>query len=535
MRHIPILRHGQPYTSVETTQLVHHATGQPVARVSLANSGMVGRDIHRMATCVLDDIPVADLIRMTREAGEHFMSADLPIGDLQQSLDDYIRDLSATTGMPVSYCRTNARKIHRIFNEIDRVIAGLTRGFPLEILDRGHGEHEGRMLSFYREANVLGAVLPSNSPGVHSLWMPAIALKCPLVLKPGREEPWSPFRIIQAFIAAGIPREAFGFYPTDHAGAGELLRNANRSMLFGGEATTRPYAGDPRVELHGPGYSKIVLGEDCADRWEDYLDLMVGSIAANGGRSCINCSGIWTPRNGRAIAEALAERLARVQALPADDPNAEIAAFANPQMAELMSQSIDDQMRDGAIDLTAERRGTPRLVKRSAVKTPPRENAEPPPRNDAKTPPRNDAESPPLGKGGQGGVAHPTEIAYLLPTIVWIEPQPVPQSGDAARRARLGDFRPHWEHPLANKEYLFPYAAVIECPVAELPKAIGPSLVVSAITGDPALIASLMGSPNVDRLNIGPIPTYQLSWDQPHEGNLFEHLYRQRAFQLASV
>ena len=30
---------------------------------------------------------------------------------------------------------------------------------------------------------------------------------------------------------------------------------------------------------------------------------------------------------------------------------------------------------------------------------------------------------------------------------------------------------------------------------------------------------------------IGPIPTYQISWDQPHEGNLFEHLYRQRAFQ----
>ena len=36
----------------------------------------------------------------------------------------------------------------------------------------------------------------------------------------------------------------------------------------------------------------------------------------------------------------------------------------------------------------------------------------------------------------------------------------------------------------------------------------------------------------MDRINVGPIPTYQLSWDQPHEGNLFEHLYRQRAFQL---
>jgi hypothetical protein len=35
----------------------------------------------------------------------------------------------------------------------------------------------------------------------------------------------------------------------------------------------------------------------------------------------------------------------------------------------------------------------------------------------------------------------------------------------------------------------------------------------------------------VDRLNVGPIQTNQISWDQPHEGNLFEHLYARRSFQ----
>jgi hypothetical protein len=42
----------------------------------------------------------------------------------------------------------------------------------------------------------------------------------------------------------------------------------------------------------------------------------------------------------------------------------------------------------------------------------------------------------------------------------------------------------------------------------------------------------MMANDHIDRLNIGPVPTYKLSWDQPHEGNLFEHLYRQRAFQI---
>ncbi|MAF10530.1 aldehyde dehydrogenase, partial [Candidatus Poribacteria bacterium] len=47
-------------------------------------------------------------------------------------------------------------------------------------------------------------------------------------------------------------------------------------------------------------------------------------------------------------------------------------------------------------------------------------------------------------------------------------------------------------------------------------------------------VRELIASPHVERLNIGPIPTNRISWDQPHEGNLFEHLYRQRALQATA-
>ncbi|MFN0135826.1 MAG: aldehyde dehydrogenase family protein [Phycisphaerae bacterium] len=468
MLHIPILRSGAAYSSVETVDILHHATGEPVARVSQANSGLVVRDINRMNDRVLEGFRARELIDLCKRAAEFFIKGDLPIGDQVQSFDDYVRQLSATTGMPQSYCRGNAGKIHKVMAEMDVIIAGLTRGFDLDILDRGWGTQDGRTLSFFREGRIFGAVLPSNSPGVHSLWIPAIALKTPIVLKPGREEPWTPLRVIEALAAAGVPREAFGFYPTDHGGAGELLRNVDRAMLFGDASTTRPWAKDPRVEIHGPGYSKVLLGDDAADNWQQYLDVIVSSIAANGGRSCINASAVYTPRNGRALAEALAARLARVQALPVDDAKAEIAAFSNAKMAEAIDATIDAGLREpGATDLTAAIRGSGRLVK-------------------------------------QG------RIAYLLPTIVWVENR---------------------EHALANREFLFPFASVIECPTSEMPAAIGQSLVVTAISKDRTFIESLMASPHVDRLNVGPIPTYVLSWDQPHEGNLFEHLYRQRAFQ----
>jgi acyl-CoA reductase-like NAD-dependent aldehyde dehydrogenase len=465
MLHIPILRQGKPYTSIDKIQIVHHATGEPVAEVSQANAGLISRDVHRWDTDVLEQFTVKQLVAMCKKAGDLLMNGTLPIGDNKQTFDDYVKQLSATTGMPHSYCRLNAKKIFRILDEMDVILAGLTRGFDLSILDKGYGDDEGRTLSWQREARTFGAVLPSNSPGVHSLWIPAIALKTPIVLKPGREEPWTPLRIIEALAAAGVPREAFGFYPTDHGGASTLLQVVDRAMLFGDASTTKAWAHDSRVELHGPGYSKVILGEDAADEWEKYVDLIATSISANGGRSCINASAVWTPKNADKIADALAKKLAQVKALPADNPDAQIAAFANPAMAVRMSAMIDAAL-PGARELTAEIRGTHRLVR-------------------------------------QG------RIAYLLPTII----------------------RCDREHPLANKEFLFPYASVIECPQEEIAEAIGSTLVCTVITKDKKFARALMNSPDVDRLNVGAIPTWSLSWDQPHEGNLFEHLYRQRAFQ----
>ena len=39
----------------------------------------------------------------------------------------------------------------------------------------------------------------------------------------------------------------------------------------------------------------------------------------------------------------------------------------------------------------------------------------------------------------------------------------------------------------------------------------------------------------LDRLNLGPVPTTQLNWLQPHEGNIIEFLFRARAFQTANL
>jgi hypothetical protein len=101
---------------------------------------------------------------------------------------------------------------------------------------------------------------------------------------------------------------------------------------------------------------------------------------------------------------------------------------------------------------------------------------------------------------------------YLLPTVVHAS------SPDVA---------------IAKKEYMFPFVSVVECPEAKMLEAIGPTLVCTAITSKPDLRRSLLDAVHIDRLNFGAVPTIQLNWLQPHEGNIVDFLFRARAFQAA--
>src|SRR5580698_6943638 len=275
MLHIPILRKGVPYRSLDTVRTPHYRTRENFVEISIANVGLIRRDLldQRSPREALDAFSTAELIAISRRAADIFLNDTLPIGDDPQSPDDYLRQLASTTGMPHALARKNMRKIHAALFEMEQVVAGLTRGVPFDVLDRGFGN----ALSFFPRTDSLGVVLPSNSPGVHSLWTPAFALKIPLVLKPGSAEPWTPYRIIQALIRAGAPPQAFSYYPADHAGGAEILRQCGRGMVFGDVGSTKMWANDPRVEVHGPGFSKVVIGEDCANEWEKYLDVMVAS------------------------------------------------------------------------------------------------------------------------------------------------------------------------------------------------------------------------------------------------------------------
>ena len=198
----PCPRWGEPYKSLEVDKVVHFAParagrGQPGQRPAWSSRDM--RHAQR-ARDVLREIPIADLLQMVKKAGDLYAKAELPLGDGTQTPDQFVRMQSATTGLPEHMCRFNMEKNHFVLGNMDKILDALTRGLDLDILSRGYGvEDRGVPVSYQCQSPVLGMVLPSNSPGVHTLWLPIIPLQVGLVLKPGPQEPWTPYRM-----AAGV-------------------------------------------------------------------------------------------------------------------------------------------------------------------------------------------------------------------------------------------------------------------------------------------------------------------------------------------
>jgi acyl-CoA reductase-like NAD-dependent aldehyde dehydrogenase len=465
---LPILRLGREYTSHDQVEL--DLGGGQTLVTHTANPGLIRRDLLQIGTAkaALDAIPADTLAGYCEQAAELFLHADLPCGDTTQTPQQYIESLSALTRLPHTLVRMNMAKIHAAMSQVRTITAGLTRNMPLGIFDNGITRLGDLTLNYFPTTSSLGVSLPSNAPAVNSLWIPAPVMKIPVLLKPGREDPFTPLRIVQALIQAGFPKEAFGFYPTTHEGGDTLLTTCGRGISFGSDATVKKYSAFPSIQVHGTGRSKILIGEDMVDRWPEFLDVIVQSISANGGRSCINTSAILVPRHRDAIGEALAAKLAKIVPHPRDHPEALLCGFANSALADGIDDLITAHLKDpGAADLTAKQRATPRKVE-------------------------------------------DFEQTYLQPTLIACTDK---------------------DHPLANTEFMFPYASIVEIPQSEMLANIGQTLVVSAFTADPVFIEQLLRSPNIERLNLGTYPTNRVQWEQPHEGNLFEFLYHRRAIQ----
>jgi hypothetical protein len=104
----------------------------------------------------------------------------------------------------------------------------------------------------------------------------------------------------------------------------QLLKVAPLGLVYGGADVARRWAGRRNILVRGPGRSKAAVRGPWDGRLLDHLERCV---AGDGGTRCTNTSVILTDGDPRALADALAERLAALPVLPVTDAAAVLPAL----------------------------------------------------------------------------------------------------------------------------------------------------------------------------------------------------------------
>ncbi|MEU4477758.1 aldehyde dehydrogenase family protein [Micromonospora sp. NPDC023966] len=311
MHDLPILGPSGDHRS-RTPVPVSDVRGKPVAQLSLAPVPQVARAVAQLRRGPLSSVD--ERIAALRAAGSAFRTDE--VGGL--TANDYLRLVSGISGLGISTVRAATDKIARYCADADMHTAfARPAGVATDIQDP---RAKAGTAVWVRRGDVLAVHAAGNHPAVHADWVQALALGYRVAVRPSRREPVTSHRLVAALRQAGFGHDRVVYLPSDYVAADEMLRGADRAMVYGGDDVIAKYAKDPTVLPQGPGRSKILIASDVD--WRDYVDLVADSVSRGGGTGCTNTTAVMVEGDAAGLAEALAERLGSLPSLPPEDDSA---------------------------------------------------------------------------------------------------------------------------------------------------------------------------------------------------------------------
>jgi acyl-CoA reductase-like NAD-dependent aldehyde dehydrogenase len=325
-----------PYRS-RNRLTVADVTGTPVAKLSLVPRLFVQRSLAALHRAPVE--PADERARAIAQAGQAF--ATETIGGL--SVEEYQHTVSRIAGMPISVVRGATTDIAGSAAEAYRSAVrarpdGAVNDWRDPLTRRGNAV-------WTRRDGVLAVHAPGNEPAVHTLWLEALALGYRVAVRPSQREPFTPHRLISALREAGFGSDVVVLLPTDHSVADDIIRAADRAMVYGSESVVEKYSKDSTVLSQGPGRSKILLTED---DWQSHLNTIVDSVSALGGMACVNTTAVLVEGDPAPVAEAIAERMSAIPSLRPEDDKAVL-----PVQPLARARAIEQYLLDHARGATA--------------------------------------------------------------------------------------------------------------------------------------------------------------------------------------
>lgn len=473
---IPLIRGGSTYRTVSTEHIPFLGDEQPL-QLSITPHIILSKSIQQTKVNgyqKLHATPIAQIIEIFKEASKIFVKKVPLTEDLALSAEQYSKCVTSTTGMPISFVQNALEMLAYSMRHVDHILEAMSPSGELTVYDTLSCRRGGLKFGWVPRGRNLGVIVPSNHPGVNSIWISALAMKYPVVVKPSLTEPFTPHRIISSLFEASLPDDSCHFLPLSHTLVSNLLNECDLSIIFGSAQTVAAYRDHARIKPYGPGESKIIVDANYIDSFGQtkLVDLITDSMMFDGGRSCINASTVLIyGENSTAfadeIARTVAENVFHECVLHPLNKLAKIPAFLNPKVAQAINQFITSTLNGTGEDLTYELRKTSRLVAKD-------------------------------------------ELTYLLPTVIKIT---------------------ETENRLLGTEFPFPFITVYGMEdVEQLKKGIGNALVLAMVTEDLSLIQEMLTLPNVGKVYVGDL-TCAISAAEPHEGLLSDFLFQKKAYR----
>jgi acyl-CoA reductase-like NAD-dependent aldehyde dehydrogenase len=319
---IPQWRAGRAQSSLDRRTLLDYR-GQPLAEVHQAPALMVGRvaaELRRAAPAA-DENP-ALLWRAIQRAGA-LLTQGSPGG---WSAAEHARLITLSTGAPIRWTREAVAELGAGLQAIEGALRWQAPGGDLTAYAEHRVVHsDGRGYAWAPRGRVLGFVAPSNHPAVHLTWVMALAMGWSVLLRPGADDPFTPWRVVQALAEAGFPPDRVALLAGEHDQVPILVDATDRTVAYGGEALGALLGRDRRVLFNGPGRSKVLVDGPAPP--EQVGPFLLDCVLHDGGRKCTCTSSVIVRGEGHGLCEALRTELRGLPLLDPLDPGARVPAW----------------------------------------------------------------------------------------------------------------------------------------------------------------------------------------------------------------
>lgn len=339
---------------------------QDVAKFDAASAdAMLARadDLHRNHR---DSLPTWRRIEILRAL----------IGLMEEEAEDFAVLIAHEGGKPLTDARV---EVERAINGIDLAISELGHAGGVEIpmdLTRGGA---GRLAFTRKEPiGVVVAVSAFNHPLnliVHQV-IPAVAVGCPVIIKPAGPTPLNCLRFVELLHLAGLPEGWCQACPCDTDVAENLVSDPRVAFFsFIGSSKVGWYlrsrlAPGTRCALEHGGAAPVIVAEDA--RFDPMLPLLVKGGYYHAGQVCVSVQRIFIDNKVKA---GLVEDLrSRVAALNVGDPaleTTEVGPLIRPGEVDRVDAWVREAVAAGAMCATGGQRIADRVYEPTVLVDPP--------------------------------------------------------------------------------------------------------------------------------------------------------------------